>query len=114
MPTPTPAPPVPCSQGNKIDIPAAASEDDLRYWLGLSGFSTGKGKVALEGNIRPIEIFMCRWGWEGGRGGGLCAAAAAAARAPGVPAAAALPAQLPPASPPPAAPLALPLVRVRP
>jgi GTP-binding protein SAR1 len=45
--------------GNKIDIPSAASEDDLRYWLGLNGFTTGKGKVALEANIRPIEIFMC-------------------------------------------------------
>jgi len=46
--------------GNKIDIPQAASEDELRYGLGLTNLTTGKGKVDLkESNIRPIEIFMC-------------------------------------------------------
>ncbi|KAH7288570.1 hypothetical protein KP509_31G032100 [Ceratopteris richardii] len=46
--------------GNKIDIPIAASEDELRYYLGLSGSTTGKGKVNLaDSNIRPIEVFMC-------------------------------------------------------
>eukprot|EP01135_Chromosphaera_perkinsii_P004912 Nk52_evm17s304 gene=Nk52_evmTU17s304 len=44
--------------GNKIDIPAAASEDELRTALGLHNLTTGKGKVALNG-IRPIELFMC-------------------------------------------------------
>ncbi|KAK6785798.1 hypothetical protein RDI58_014323 [Solanum bulbocastanum] len=29
--------------GNKIDIPYAASEDELRYHLGLTGVTTGKG-----------------------------------------------------------------------
>ena len=45
--------------GNKIDIPQAASEDELRHHLGLTGYTTGKGKVALQENIRPIEVFMC-------------------------------------------------------
>jgi GTP-binding protein SAR1 len=46
--------------GNKIDIPQAASEDELRYALGLSSYTTGKGKVDMKDtNIRPIEVFMC-------------------------------------------------------
>lgn len=45
--------------GNKIDVPQAASEEELRHCLGLSGYTTGKGKVALQENIRPIEVFMC-------------------------------------------------------
>ncbi|CAL9776107.1 unnamed protein product, partial [Musa acuminata subsp. burmannicoides] len=46
--------------GNKIDIPYAASEDELRYHLGLSNFTTGKGKVNLaDTNVRPLEVFMC-------------------------------------------------------
>lgn len=46
--------------GNKIDIPVAASEDELRYYLGLSSYTTGKGKVNLgDSNMRPIEVFMC-------------------------------------------------------
>uniref|UniRef100_A0A803M7K0 Uncharacterized protein n=1 Tax=Chenopodium quinoa TaxID=63459 RepID=A0A803M7K0_CHEQI len=46
--------------GNKIDIPYAASEDELRYHLGLSNCTTGKGKVNLAGsNVRPLEVFMC-------------------------------------------------------
>ncbi|CAM8928493.1 unnamed protein product [Rhodiola kirilowii] len=39
--------------GNKIDIPYAASEDELRYHLGLTNFTTGKGKVNLaDSNVR--------------------------------------------------------------
>ncbi|KAJ6324655.1 hypothetical protein OIU76_011864 [Salix suchowensis] len=46
--------------GNKIDIPYAASEDELSYHLGLNNFTTGKGKVNLtDSNVRPLEVFMC-------------------------------------------------------
>lgn len=46
--------------GNKIDIPYAASDDELRYYLGLANYTTGKGKVNLsDSNVRPIEVFMC-------------------------------------------------------
>lgn len=46
--------------GNKIDIPSAASEDELRLALGLSNYTSGKGKVDLKNSdIRPIEVFMC-------------------------------------------------------
>ncbi|XP_020273593.1 GTP-binding protein SAR1A-like isoform X1 [Asparagus officinalis] len=46
--------------GNKIDIPYAASEEELRFHLGLSNFTTGKGKVNLvDSNVRPLEVFMC-------------------------------------------------------
>ncbi|KAL1489980.1 hypothetical protein ABEB36_013901 [Hypothenemus hampei] len=46
--------------GNKIDLPSAASEDELRTFFGLFGQTTGKGKVPrseLPG--RPLELFMC-------------------------------------------------------
>ena len=39
--------------GNKIDMPQAASEDELRNILGLPPF---QGKI--EG-VRPAEVFMC-------------------------------------------------------
>lgn len=46
--------------GNKIDIPMAASEDELRHCLGLTNYTTGKGNVKLsDSNMRPIEVFMC-------------------------------------------------------
>ena len=36
------------------------SEDELRYSLGLTSLTSGKGKVDLrESNMRPIEVFMC-------------------------------------------------------
>ncbi|KAH1096565.1 hypothetical protein J1N35_013486 [Gossypium stocksii] len=47
---------------NKIDLPYAATEDELRFHMGLTNFTTGKGKgkVNLEGtNVRPLEVFMC-------------------------------------------------------
>ena len=46
--------------GNKIDIPGAAGEDELRAAMGLHGQTTGKGTTPrkdLRG--RPIELFMC-------------------------------------------------------
>jgi GTP-binding protein SAR1 len=46
--------------GNKIDIPYASSEEELRYYLGLTNFTTGKGNVSLaDSNVRPMEVFMC-------------------------------------------------------
>ncbi|KAF7145845.1 hypothetical protein RHSIM_Rhsim04G0233700 [Rhododendron simsii] len=46
--------------GNKIDIPYAASQDELEYHLGLTGVTTGKGKINLvDSDARPLEIFMC-------------------------------------------------------
>ncbi|KAL0388865.1 UNVERIFIED_CONTAM: GTP-binding protein SAR1A [Sesamum radiatum] len=45
--------------GNKIDIPYAASEDELRYYMGLTGLTTGKGKVNMaDTNVRPLR-FSC-------------------------------------------------------
>ncbi|WAQ96515.1 SAR1B-like protein [Mya arenaria] len=46
--------------GNKIDIPGAASEDEIRGIFGLHGQTTGRGTVSrndLPG--RPMELFMC-------------------------------------------------------
>ncbi|KAJ7685851.1 ARF/SAR [Mycena rosella] len=54
--------------GNKIDLPGAVGETELKHHLGLSQ-TTGKGKNHHQG-IRPIEIFMCsvkeRQGYEEG------------------------------------------------
>mmetsp|Transcript_21078 Transcript_21078/g.36235 ORF Transcript_21078/g.36235 Transcript_21078/m.36235 type:complete len:189 (+) Transcript_21078:370-936(+) len=44
--------------GNKIDMPRAASEDELRHALGLAHLTTGKGTAVVK-DVRPIEIFMC-------------------------------------------------------
>ncbi|KNE62559.1 small COPII coat GTPase sar1 [Allomyces macrogynus ATCC 38327] len=44
--------------GNKIDVPGALSEDELRYYLGLHQ-TTGKGNASLTQGVRPIEVFMC-------------------------------------------------------
>lgn len=58
--------------GNKIDIAYAASEDELRYHLGLTNFTTGKGKVNLsDHNARPIEVFMCSIARKMGYGEGF-------------------------------------------
>ncbi|XP_071716051.1 small COPII coat GTPase SAR1A-like [Rutidosis leptorrhynchoides] len=47
--------------GNKIDNPYAASEEELRYHMGLSSLSCGKSsKVYVENSsVRPLEVFMC-------------------------------------------------------
>ncbi|ELU10760.1 hypothetical protein CAPTEDRAFT_156190 [Capitella teleta] len=46
--------------GNKIDIPGAASEDEIRHLFGLHGQTTGRGNIPRsEVNGRPMELFMC-------------------------------------------------------
>ncbi|XP_072038205.1 small COPII coat GTPase SAR1B-like [Amphiura filiformis] len=46
--------------GNKIDVPQAASEDEIRANFGLHGQTTGKGNVPQrELQTRPVELFMC-------------------------------------------------------
>ncbi|CAF1042661.1 unnamed protein product [Adineta steineri] len=46
--------------GNKIDLPGAVSEQELRYVLGISTATTGKGNVARSDIAgRPMELFMC-------------------------------------------------------
>lgn len=46
--------------GNKIDIPGAASEDEIRQMFALHGQTTGKGTVSRnELHTRPMELFMC-------------------------------------------------------
>jgi len=46
--------------GNKIDIPGAASEDEIRHYVELSRFTTGKGVTPRNQlTSRPLELFMC-------------------------------------------------------
>ncbi|KAK3739114.1 hypothetical protein QZH41_010523, partial [Actinostola sp. cb2023] len=46
--------------GNKIDLPGAYSDDNIRQYFGLYGQTTGKGNVgAKELGARPMELFMC-------------------------------------------------------
>jgi len=44
--------------GNKIDMPFAASEEELRVALGLT-YTYGKDREPDDKNDRPIELFMC-------------------------------------------------------
>lgn len=45
--------------GNKIDIPTAASEDELRRDLGLASHVTfGKDTKPGSSSVRPVELFM--------------------------------------------------------
>ncbi|CEF70802.1 LD39266p [Strongyloides ratti] len=46
--------------GNKIDKPNALNEDYLKYHLGITDMTTGKGNIPKKDLItRPMEIFMC-------------------------------------------------------
>uniref|UniRef100_A0A7S4NGR5 Small COPII coat GTPase SAR1 n=1 Tax=Paramoeba aestuarina TaxID=180227 RepID=A0A7S4NGR5_9EUKA len=55
--------------GNKIDLPGACSEDELRYHLGLQ-HTTGKGGN-VPSEIRPLEVFMCSIVRKSGYGDGF-------------------------------------------
>jgi|EP00775_Hariotina_reticulata_P004111 GTP-binding protein SAR1 len=57
--------------GNKIDLPYAVGEDELRHSLGLAAHTTGKGKVTLDPNTRPIEVYMCSVAKRMGYGDGF-------------------------------------------
>ncbi|GMY28068.1 GTP-binding protein SAR1A [Fagus crenata] len=42
------------------DKSLATAQDELRYHMGLTNFTTGKGRVDLaDSNVRPLEVFMC-------------------------------------------------------
>merc|ERR1712150_222038 len=46
--------------GNKIDVPVAASEDELRHALGLYSHMTyGRDSKQNTSGVRPVELFMC-------------------------------------------------------
>jgi GTP-binding protein SAR1 len=45
--------------GNKIDMPTALSEEQLKQALGLSNLTTGKTAGAQGKGVRPTEVFMC-------------------------------------------------------
>uniref|UniRef100_A0A1I8BID1 small monomeric GTPase n=1 Tax=Meloidogyne hapla TaxID=6305 RepID=A0A1I8BID1_MELHA len=46
--------------GNKIDKPNALSEDQLKYYLAIQQYCTGKGNVSrADLATRPLEVFMC-------------------------------------------------------
>lgn len=46
--------------GNKIDLPRAIPEEQLKAALGINGLTTGKStKVAKDSGVRPMEVFMC-------------------------------------------------------
>jgi GTP-binding protein SAR1 len=45
--------------GNKIDLGRAASEEDLRYQLGLFETYGKETKGDRDSTVRPIELYMC-------------------------------------------------------
>jgi GTP-binding protein SAR1 len=45
--------------GNKIDMPAAIPEEQLKGALGLTGLTTGKSGKVKDPAIRPLEVYMC-------------------------------------------------------
>ncbi|XP_076456876.1 small COPII coat GTPase SAR1-like [Babylonia areolata] len=48
--------------GNKIDMPGAASKEEIMHWFGLYNLITGKDTCAnseQSESRRPVELFMC-------------------------------------------------------
>ena len=45
--------------GNKIDLPKAIPEEELKRRMGLTGLTTGKAPKTADKRVRPIEVFMC-------------------------------------------------------
>nr|QXF29030.1 Sar1 [Vischeria sp. CAUP Q 202] len=45
--------------GNKIDVARAASEEELRYALGLQNTFGKESTAEKQPGIRPIELYMC-------------------------------------------------------
>ena len=45
--------------GNKIDMPSAASEEELKYALGLMDTDGKDTKPDKESVVRPVEVYMC-------------------------------------------------------
>ena len=45
--------------GNKIDLGRAASEEDLRYQLGLYETYGKEARTDKANGVRPIELYMC-------------------------------------------------------
>jgi len=45
--------------GNKIDMPTAASEDELKHALGLVDTYGKDSKPDKDSDVRPIELYMC-------------------------------------------------------
>ena len=45
--------------GNKIDMPTAASEEELKYALGLMDTYGKDTKPDKDSGVRPIELYMC-------------------------------------------------------
>ena len=56
--------------GNKIDIPGAASEGEIRHAMGLLETVGKEGRV--DTGIRPTEVFMCSIVRRTGYGDGAC------------------------------------------
>ncbi|KAK2960396.1 putative GTP-binding protein SAR1A [Blattamonas nauphoetae] len=59
-----------CILGNKIDLPYAANESDLKRALGVELLCTGKSNFDTKGR-RPLEVFMCSITQKQGYGTGI-------------------------------------------
>lgn len=61
--------------GNKIDVPGAASDAELKAAFLLDGQTTGKhgisGASGIENERRPLEVFMCSFLKKTGYGDGF-------------------------------------------